>query len=107
MNVRSLKRYETIVENLPVGLMCVSDDGMVVLANRAFCSLFKFNSAVEGMPFRRVIPTELQPLIDKFNAGESKRINLNGQDVIAESSELEIEHSIFGKVISFQLHNDS
>jgi len=64
MNIMSLQRYEKIVEQLPVGIVCVSKEGMVVLANNQFCSDFNFTSAVEGRPYQRVLPNQMHPLVN-------------------------------------------
>jgi PAS domain-containing protein len=101
MNIRSLQRYEKIVETLPVGLLCVSDDGMVVLSNTQFCKTFGFNSAVEGMPFKRVLPSELHPTIDNFQPEQKITYKHNDQNLIVIPSPLEIEKSIFGKLLIF------
>jgi FixJ family two-component response regulator len=106
MNIRSLQRYEKIVETLPVGLLCVSDDGMVVLSNTKFCQIFEFSSAVEGMPYRRVLPNGLHPAIDNFQAGQQVTYLHNDDDLTVISSALEIEKSIFGKLLVFIVNHE-
>jgi YesN/AraC family two-component response regulator len=107
MNIRSLQRYEKIVETLPVGLLCVSDDGMVVLSNTKFCHLFEFSSAVEGMPFKRVLPSGLHPAIDNFQAGSQVTYQHKEESLSVISSALEIEKSIFGKLLVFIVNHES
>jgi FixJ family two-component response regulator len=103
MNIHSLKRYEKIVENLPVGLLAISDDGMVVLANKHFCSLFGFQAAVEGMPYRKVIPKEVHDLVDNFESGKRLDFAQEERTLQALSSTLEIDNAMFGKLILFQV----
>ena len=106
MNIRSLARYEKIVENLPVGVICVSDDGMVVLANKQFCHHFKFNNAVEGMSYKRLLPVDFFPIVENFEDGKIVDVEHDGQRLIITSSALELEKTIYGMLFSFQVCHD-
>ncbi len=103
MNVRSLKRYEKIVENIPVGVVCVSEDGMVVLANTQFCTDFKFEGAVEGMPYKRVFPADFHPLVQNFTDGHRQEVKFEDHRMIVTSRSLELEKTIYGMLFSFQV----
>ncbi|WP_196160367.1 response regulator [Reinekea sp. G2M2-21] len=102
MNIRSLERYEKIVENLPVGVICVSDDGMVVLANQHFCHEFGFENAVEGMSFKRVLPSDFHPLIENYKAGAVNKICHENRWLTVTSKSLELDKTIYGMLFSFQ-----
>lgn len=104
MNIRSLERYEKIVEQVPVGIACISEDGMVVLANQEFGRLFALNTAAEGMPYRRVIPTAFHPLIENFEDGLQVMVEHDGQEFIVTSRSLEVENTIYGRLFSFQVN---
>jgi len=103
MNIRSLERFEKIVEKLPIGIVCVSDDGMVVLANHQFCKDFDFRSAVEGMPFKRVLPPEAFHIIEEFKSGTGYDISIGDRTLSITSSELEIDNTVLGKLYSIQV----
>ena len=102
MNIRSLQRYEKIVENLPVGVICVSDDGMVVLANQQFCKDFSFDSAVEGMSFKRVLPTDFHPIVENFHDGQQKKVFHANHELLVTSKSLELDRTIYGMLFTFQ-----
>lgn len=106
MNIRSLERYEKIVEQLPVGIVCVSDDGMVVLSNQKFLSLVNITSAIEGMAYKKILPSDVHPAVDNFKHGASYDISLNEKEVRMTTVSLEIEKSIFGKLLSFQVTDE-
>ncbi|MEJ2045504.1 MAG: response regulator [Reinekea sp.] len=103
MNIRSLERYEKIVEQLPIGLICVSDDGMVVLSNHAFSELFNFATAIEGLSYKRILPSDLYPLVENFHNGHHVSVKIQNKPVTVFSNSLELDNTIFGKLFSFQV----
>lgn len=107
MNIRSLERYEKIVEQLPFGILCISEDGMIVLANQQFCKDFDFRSAIEGMPFKRVLPVDMHPIVDNFVPGQAYEVSHQEERLKIYSSSLSLENSIFAKVLTVFKNDES
>jgi CheY-like chemotaxis protein len=103
MNIKSLERYEQIVEQLPIGIICLSEDGMVMLANHQFRHDFGFSSAIEGMHYDRVLPASIHAIAVTpiANYGHEYFV-CDGNTLEVTYNPLHIEKSIFGKVISIR-----
>ena len=106
MNIRSLERYEKIVEKIPLGILCVSDDDMVALSNEALMNLLDVQSAIEGIPYQKVLPVELHPLIDDFHDGRVVSLSIQDQRVIVRTMILEVDHISFGKLLTLERHEN-
>lgn len=106
MNIRSLERYERIVEKIPMGILCVSGDGMIVLSNQAFVNIFGFHSAIEGMPYEKVLPEPLHDLISAFENNRRACLTVEGKPLTARTQLLEAHQTSFGKLLTIQLNED-
>ncbi len=102
MNIRSLERYEKIVEELPIAMICIGSGGMVVLANNKFCTEFSFTSAVEGIPYTRVLPEPLHGLVDAFEANSQQTLHVGEKNFVVNTSQLEIDSIVIGRLFFIQ-----
>ncbi|MDH5472462.1 MAG: response regulator [Gammaproteobacteria bacterium] len=60
INLRTLKISQEILENLPMGILGVGDDGMIALANQmAHQILSSVNGGMVGMPVEVILPKEI------------------------------------------------
>lgn len=102
MNILSLQRYEKIVEQLPIGIVCISHDGMVVLANLQFCKDFEFSSAVEGRSYRRVIPEQMHHMIEHFEPGRTFEFLIKNREFRASATHLSLNNTDIGQLYTIQ-----
>ncbi|TCS40677.1 response regulator [Reinekea marinisedimentorum] len=102
MNILSLQRYEKIVEQLPIGIVCISHDGMVVLANQQFCTDFDFSSAVEGRPYKRVIPEPMHHMIEHFEPGRTIEFITGEKEFKASATHLSLNNTDIGQLYTIQ-----
>ncbi|MFQ3230485.1 response regulator [Reinekea sp.] len=105
MNIQSLERYEKIIEQLPIGIVCLSADGMVILTNQQFISDFNLVNAVEGMPYNRVLPEPIHPFIENFKNGHHESLEYQNKKIHVSFNVLRDEKVVFGKVISIRVES--
>lgn len=105
MNIHSLERYELIISQLPIGIVCLSDDGMIVLANNRFYQDFNIEHAIEGLPYHRVLPPQMNELITNFRDGSHIIIETENSKLDVTSNFLRDHQKIFGKTFSIRVSN--
>lgn len=103
MNIQSLKRYETIVDQLPIGIVCIGPDNLVALANRQFCQDFGFSTPVEGIPYQRVLPEIMHPLVENFVSDKYINTTSNGKKMNITTKDVNIDNQILGQLYSIQV----
>ena len=103
MNIHSLERYELIISQLPIGIICLSDEGMIVLANKQFYHDFNIDHAIEGLPFNRILPAEMNNLIENFEDGRHHTIETDTAKFDVTSNFLRDNNHIFGKTLSIRV----
>lgn len=103
MNLQSLERYEKIIEQLPIGIVCLSEDGMIVLTNKKFTSDFELKNAVEGMPYNRVLPSTLHKFIVDFRDGRQESVVYQDKVLHVTFNSLQDHKTVFGKTLSIRM----
>jgi len=106
MNIQSLERYEKILEQLPIGIVCLSEDGMIVLTNHQFNLDFNLQNAVEGIPYNRVLPKVLHQFIEQFEAGRHETIEYDGKLLHLTFNTLSDNDTVFGKTLSIRVEEN-
>ncbi len=102
MNISSLERYEDIMENMPIGVLCVSDEGMIVLANQQARIYLSSDSALEGRFLHETLPDILVELLTNFSPDTSEKLTIKNMPVIVNTSNIEVTGKIAGKLLTFQ-----
>jgi FixJ family two-component response regulator len=105
MNIQSLQRYEKVVEQLPIGIIGIGEDGMVILTNQQFCKDFNVDRSIGGVAYTRGLPQEMHTLVENFSDGSHQAIYLNGKSFHVTQTYLKIQNTRFGKLLSIRLVN--
>ena len=101
MNLNALERYEDILEQTPIGIMCVSEEDMVVLANNAARDMLQFRTALEGLKYNEVLPEELAKVFQPFSPNQDYEISLHGKTFQLKTSQVKIKEKFLGRLVCF------
>lgn len=107
---RSLRISQEILENLPVGVVGVSGDGMIAMANRMAVKLLTGNSAgLVGCPANELLPDSVQDEIRELNHHPARLdVNLtNGTQCEFLISQLGKESSADGIILTMSDRQDA
>jgi response regulator RpfG family c-di-GMP phosphodiesterase len=99
MNLNALERYEDMIEQMPVGMICVSEEDMVVLANKSALKILGFSAALEGLNYQSSLPSGLVESFEKFLPNQQGEIELNNQVYAMKTSLVTIKDKFFGRLI--------
>ena len=87
---------QTIVENVGVGLLCIDEDGEVLLMNKALKDLIKKPYLVNASSLNNV-DERLLPLMNKMSSGDSELVKINVDNKLVQLSMQATEFKLRGK----------
>jgi len=99
----ALGKLSTIVDNLADGLVAVSLDGSVEIANHAFTELLGLASVARGESVESTLPEQLRELIGQCVEAEELVVEElpleGGRTALAAASPVQLERSLWGTVV--------